>query len=316
MHPIARHYHFSAPTEVTAIRISNDQQVSAVLTSPPVNAFWLKDTLHYGNQSGSAGDYLVQYQDGERSIVPASVFQNTYEATEAAPNLTTQQARYNYSLIAEEQHVKLLASMHIDDDEDEDSMPVAVHTRLSREYHDELCAEFPNILSRNPDVEPYGLTTTNFDLRVKHRDFIYAIKQLQSPQQPATPFRYPLDVSFRTSQGVVHAINESKNFTPQVTYLHQGDIIPQATLIAATRLMAQVFSEENNSVVEPLKLWTVPIQQLDALGRTIVQAWIHDTIGSSTPNVKEPELHYPEPGLTGHLALWGLDPKDILTKPE
>ena len=304
MHPIARLHQPIPATNVTAIRITHDPAVSAILTSDPISATWHQGALKYGEHSGFVGDYLVQHQDGTRSIIPAAAFARSYEAAEPLPDAPARQARYSYSFIGPVEQVHSFASLH--DEQTKSTMPVTINTQISPTEHNQLCAEFPNLFDAETPVDTNGLVQTACHVRVKSEDFVNIVVKLKRPEHPRPTSLFPLEISFRTGQSVVHAIAESTDFIPRVSYQHNNQTILDNQLNAAMLLIANVSSEETDSLVEPRALWTIPIEKLDAIGRVITTSWMHG----------EPELHYPKPGLAGHLALWGLTVEDLMVQTD
>ena len=304
MHPIARLHQPIPATDVTAIRITHDPAVSAILTSSPISAIWHQGALKYRDDSGFVGDYLVQHQDGTRSIIPAATFAKTYEAIEPLPDSSAQQAHYSYSFIGPVQQVRAFASLH--GDNHENTMTVTVNAQLTLEDHNQLCAEFPALFDAEPPVDTKGLFQTVCHVQIKPTDFVNTVVEIKHPAHPRPTSLFPMDISFRAGQSIVQTIAESTHFIPRVSYQHHNQTILDSQLNAAMRLMANVSSEETDSLVEPRALWMIPIEKLDALGRAIFASWTNG----------EPKLHYPGPGLAGHLALWGLTVEDLMVQTD
>lgn len=127
------------------------------------------------------------------------------------------------------------------------------------------------------------------------------------PRAPGQEFNIRLRPNSRTAEQLLSSLNH----IPQVRYRNHTSVIEDRTIRDTLDLMAQIRSEELGEATAPIPAHLLPMPVLDALGRMACADWLQPD--SNGYNPIEPRIQYPEPGLTGHLNLWGLTHNHLFT---
>lgn len=308
MHPTARLYRVNNPTEVTAIRIADSPDVLEAILSLPCSPQWNDGSLTIGHMQGYAGDYIVQRQEGDVQIVPAEAFEKTHEADELPPDPTTQHALYIlYGTVTPEDLTALLQY----------SQPIRpghtaleIHTDFLIENPRPLTTSEPTLIAPTNRAHPYR---TRFRASVPTENLAEVIAGHLKPDHDSAREQHQAFAFFRAGIEVPRQLRNIHHLQYDVTYRDRDHIVSSNNLRDALSLMAQIRSEELDAPVQPRSLTDIPLHVLDRFGRAVTTSWLAHTVHKQHAEVHEPTLHYPEPGLVGHLNLWGLTPQDLFS---
>ena len=324
MHPTARAFKLCTPPQVTAIQVSQDPQATKVLTDENIGATWLNETtLVLEPHQAKIGDYVVQFHDGSRRVISKLEFENQYEPLEDRPDPDHQHGFHEYLLNGSTDDVINL--LHNSRRRGGSQIPRIMTTlrtnlraedeiRLADEHDIRPIIRFVAADGRIQRQHPQTIGTPLTDYQVEtHVGILIAQMQKFTDlfHMPPSPSLH-ITVRIRPNPTEAEKLRGALQFPPRVRYRNHTQVIEDQTIRAALDLMAEIRSEELDEQVTAIPAELLPITSLDAVGRMICNNWLReDSPGAYVP--MEPQIYYPEPGLSGHLSLWGLTPEHLFT---